>query len=236
VVVVHATTQIPWQAAAIAKMSAGLKALGVAYQVTDSRARTDDGLAILFGTTFWRDVERTGDYLLVDRCSFNDTNKFVSLVRNGHGRRGDHRVPHNAPGYRWQKYGVEVAPWHSGSRVVLCGQTESYSPTSLVEFYKAKATHFRKHPAGDNPTGLPETRSWENVGSAITLNSSVGVDAVLAGVPTVTLDEGAMAWEVTGHSVNEIVKPPRQDWLNWLAWTQWSWDEIAEGKPWQHLL
>jgi hypothetical protein len=51
----------------------------------------------------------------------------------------------------------------------------------------------------------------------------------------VTMDEGAMAWDVTGHK-DEILKPARLPWLHWLAWTQFSHDEISEGKPWAHLL
>jgi hypothetical protein len=69
----------------------------------------------------------------------------------------------------------------------------------------------------------------------VTLNSSVAVDAILAGVPTVTMDVGAMTWDVTSHHPAEVTKPPRLPWLHWLAWTQWSHDEIREGK-WAHLL
>jgi hypothetical protein len=218
-------------------MAAGLKAIGVRCEITSERERRE-GLPILFGTSLWRHLE-VGDYLLVDRCSFGDTNQYVSLVRNGHGRRGDHRVPASPSADRWRRHGVPVLPWRDGRRRVLCGQTEPYSPdwSALDAWYRAAGgTHFRRHPAGENPTGLPETRSWNDCGLALTLNSSVGVEAVLAGVPTVTMDAGAMAWDVTGHRPDEIVKPPRQDWLHWLAWTQWHWDEIAEGKPWAHLL
>jgi hypothetical protein len=82
---------------------------------------------------------------------------------------------------------------------------------------------------------LPECGGWKDVGRAITLNSSVAVDAVIAGVPTVTMDAAAMAWDVTAHDPRETTKPPRLPWLHWLAWTQWNWDEISEGK-WAHLL
>ena len=240
-VTVHASPTIGWHKAFAEKMTAGLRRLGVTHRVTDSRLRYSDGLAILLGTSAFRAVEATGPYLLVDRCSLGDTNRWVTLVRDGHGRRGDHRVPHGTPAYRWERMDdlVRLQPWRDGKRRVLCGQTESYSQTypSLADWYRvANATHFRRHPAGDNPTGLPEVKTWNDVGLAITLNSSVAVDAVLAGVPTVTMDEGAMAWDVTSHSPDERIKPPRLPWLHYLAWTQWSHDEIAEGTPWEHLL
>lgn len=231
--VIYAQPRIGWQREKAGKVADGLKALGVKHRITSDPVR-QDGLPILLGTTCWRALEK-GPYLLIDRASFRDP-EFVSLVRDGHGRRGDHRVPENPDPARWKRIGVPIEPWGSGPRKILCGQHASWCPTSLAEFYKTPATHFRRHPAADNPTGLPETRVWRDAGLAITLNSSVGVESVMAGVPTVTLDEGAMAWDVSGHSVDEVIKPPRQEWLSWLAWTQWSWDEIAEGKPWAHLL
>ena len=231
--VIHCEPRIEWQARRLPAMVAGLEALGVPYRVTSDRSR-QDGLPILFGTSCWRAVEATGPYLLVDRCSFGDTNDWVSLVRDGHGRRGDHRVSEGVSGDRWEQIGVPVLPWQTGERVVLCGQTEPYSPhwRRVEDWYATKQgmTHFRKHPAGLNPTGLPETRSWEDVGLAITLNSSVAVDALLNGVPTRVEDEGSMAWPGFGPDHDRL------PWLHWLAWTQWSWTEIAEGTPWAHLL
>jgi hypothetical protein len=70
----------------------------------------------------------------------------------------------------------------------------------------------------------------------VTLNSSVAVATVLAGIPTATLDEGAMAWEVTSHTPDTIATPDRTEWLHWLAWTQWTHDEIREGLPWRRFL
>jgi hypothetical protein len=238
VVTIHAEPRIGWQRERAPLIARGLSALGINWQLVSDQHRRE-GLAILLGTSCWRRLE-TGDYLLVDRCSFGDTNRQVSLVRNGHGRRGDHRVPANPSPERWAKHGVPVAPWRTGKRTVLCGQHESYSPTDpdLRAWYglvKPHATHFRQHPQSDNPTGLPATGEWSNVGKAITLNSSVGVAAVLAGIPTVTMDEGAMAWDVTSHVPHETSTPDRTEWLHWLAWTQWTWDEIAEGL-WAHML
>jgi hypothetical protein len=237
--VIHASPAIAWQREKLPAMMAGLEALGVPYRVTDAPVRQDGSLAILFGTTLWRRVETGGPFLLVDRCSYGDTRHFVTLVRDGHGRRGDHRVSEGACASRWERHQVPVRPWRHGPRVVLCGQHATWSPhwQRPADWYRSvHATHFRRHPAGDNPTGLPETREWAQAGLALTLNSSVGVEAVLAGVPTCAQDEGAMAWSVTSHDPAESITPDRTEWLHWLAWTQWSWTEIAEGKPWAHLL
>lgn len=236
--VIHCQPRIAWQKPFAEKMREGLAKIGIVAQVSDSRVRLEAGFPILLGTTLWRSIEQTGDFLLVDRCSFGDTNRYVSLVWNRHGRRGDHRLPDRITADRWEKHGIALQPYQIGSRVILCGQTESYSPhwESLNDWYRSvKATHFRKHPAGDNPTGLPEESGFTDCRVAVTLNSSIAVQTVMQGVPTVTMDEASMAWDVTGHSPEDIRMPDRRPWCHALAWTQWSHDEIREGRPIAHL-
>ena len=236
-VTIHCEPRIGWHARFAYTMRTGLKELGIESHTTDSRQRESD-IAILLGTTLWRNIERDGRFLLVDRASVGDPH-YVQLVWDGHGRRGDHCVPEDR-GDRWKTQSLEALPWRrGGENVVLCGQTEPYSPhyNSVEDWYfrVKNATHFRGHPAGTNPTGLPSWRFWFGIKRAVTLNSSVGVEAVLQGVPTVTMDEGAMAWDVTGHNPDESYTPERKDWLRWLAWTQWHYDEIAAGEPIRHL-
>lgn len=231
--VIHFSQAIAWQAWRAGVIRDGLEAQGIRVETTSDRFRHGDGFPILLGTTLWRGIENDGgDFLLVDRCSFGDTNRFVSLVWNGHGRRGDHRVPENYDASRWEKHGFELAPWRDGPRRILCGQVESYSPKwpSLDAWYASiDATHFRRHPSGLNPTGLPDAGNFDDCGLAITLNSSVGVQAVMAGVPTRVDDEGSMVWDF-------MLRADRLTWCHWLAWTQWSDDELREGTPWAYLL
>lgn len=238
--VIHCEPRIPWQPKRAAYFVEGFKRIGIPARVTSERRRLDEGFPVLLGTTCWRAIENDGgEYLLVDRCSFGDTEKFVSLVWNGHGRRGDHNVPSGYDGSRWKIYGPPLLPYRGGSEVILCGQTESYSPTwpSLDLWYASiVATHFRAHPAGSNPTRLPPSTDFDNCKVAVTLNSSIGTQCVLAGIPTVTMDQGAIAWDVTGHSLDDIRMPEREPWCHWLAWTQWTDEEIREGTPWAYLL
>jgi len=235
--VIHCNPAVPWQLKRGNYFAEGLRAAGLKVEFTSDRFRHDEGFPILLGTTFWKAIENDGgEFLLIDRCSFGDTDKFVSLVWNGHGRRGDHRVPENYDAGRWEKYGVELKPWKvGGSRTVLCGQVDSYSPEwpKLDAWYAAmQATHFRPHPASQNFTSLPTALDFDDCGLAVTLNSSVGVKAVLDGVPTQTWDPGAMAWDVSGHLVGEAFLEDRLPWCHWLAWTQWSDDEIRKGDLW----
>lgn len=228
-ITIHCQPKIGWQGPFAEKLARGLDKLGHRYVITAERMRINDGPAVLLGTSLWRGVEITGNYLLVDRCSFGDTNKQVSLVWNGHGRRGDHKVPQGYDGSRWEKHSVPLKPWKIGTKRVLCGQTESYCDRSLGDWYRSvDATHFRRHPAGENHTGLPEWDSFDDC-ELITLNSSIAVQGFIEGVKTEVHDEGGMAY---GY---ECADEGRLRLMNWLAWTQWTHDEIADGKPIAHL-
>ena len=238
-VAIHCNPSIGWQAKRAPQMLAGLTALGIPAYLTTERERLSK-VAVILGTTFFRAVGASeGDTLLVDRASVGDPH-YVSLVWNGHGRRGDHKVPEKRHD-RWPMLKVQMFPWQGfGDKIVLCGQTETWSPHyyTLEDWYARclhVATHFRHHPAGGNPTGLPLKQDWAGVGRVISLNSSVGVESVLNGIPTVTMDEGSMAWDVTSHQPGEIHTPNRDEWCQWLAWTQWHWDEIEAGHPIRHL-
>jgi hypothetical protein len=243
-VTIHANQDVPWHLKRGTFFAEGLAKAGIAYRFTRSRMRDGDGVPLLLGTTFWRNIETDGgEFILVDRCSFGDTEEYIQLVFNGHGRRGEHKMPEPPDPARWRNIGCPVRAWRrNGKRTVVCGQTESYSPEyRRIEDWYAKvvpfATHFRTHPAGYNPTKLPEAPDWRDVRCAITLNSSVGVQAVLAGIPTVTFDEAAMAWPVSSHSLDDpLITPDRGNWCTWLAWTQYSDSELREGDTWQRLL
>lgn len=68
----------------------------------------------------------------------------------------------------------------------------------------------------------------------IAYNSSATVDAVLAGIPAVTSDEGAMAFSITSHHVSQpLVTPDRAEWFRRMAWCQWTTPEIQSGEAWE---
>lgn len=102
---------------------------------------------------------------------------------------------------------------------------------------------YRPHPkALRQNSGLP-SRCWvqgtlaeDLAGAAFTVswNSNASVDSVLAGVPSVTLDKGAMAWAVTSHDINNpVTMPARTEWAAQLAWCQWQPAELSDGTAWR---
>lgn len=102
---------------------------------------------------------------------------------------------------------------------------------------------FRPHPLGLNgrTSAFPQANgtlqeALERAMWVVTFNSNSGVDSVLAGVPTVAMDRGSMAWGVTGRIPH--LQPPTPDrdvWAAEIAWTQWTLEEIRKGDAWDHL-
>jgi hypothetical protein len=210
VVTIHYEPSIAWQARRINQFSSGLTALGIHHRVTTSRKRISD-VAVLFGTTFFDGVKPGGDWLLVDRASIGDPD-YVRLVWNG----SNHRVPVDHDDSRWIALGVELQPKRAGDAVVICVEADGSYPDVI-------GTHARIHPRGFNPTGLPRT-DWID-GTYHVLRSSVAVESIIRGYPTVVYDPSSVAYGVTD----------RESWAHWLAWAQWRWDEIEAGEPMRHL-
>jgi len=91
--------------------------------------------------------------------------------------------------------------------------------------------------------------SFNDVYCVVTMSSTVGVHAVLAGVPTVAVDQTSMT-RVPAHTVSlaDLTMVPdidelipswqrkRPAWVNFLAHSQWSVAELASGEALKHAL
>ena len=69
-------------------------------------------------------------------------------------------------------------------------------------------------------------------------SSSATIDALIEGVPCITLDPANFAWPVSDHDVTMIERPTlfeREQWLYDLAYAQWSPTEMQAGCAWRHL-
>jgi len=78
--------------------------------------------------------------------------------------------------------------------------------------------------------------NFNEVSLVVTVNSNTGVDSVLYGVPTVTVDNVAMSWDVTLHTVPHVTNTmeqfysfDRQKWANELAYKQFNKEEMRTG-------
>lgn len=198
------------------------------------------------------------DYLVMERGYFGDRMRFCSLGYNGLNGHADF-LADKMPSDRWEKHGVEVKPWRTeeGEYWLLMGQVagdQSVKGVDLegwygdivedIRYVTDLPVFFRPHPQSrqnDGPVcdgyktgGLSET--LQDAHCVVTYNSNSGVDAALAGVPVIAVNEGAMAWDVSMHEITgEQYLPVRTQWLNDLAYKQWLLEEIASGEAWEHL-
>ena len=182
---------------------------------------------------------RSGDYV-------KDRLRFVSVGWNGlHGCADP--GPLDCPPDRWEAIGVKLRPWRTeGNYILICDQHpgDSVSPGNRSWWVAALdeaepdmrlSSIYRPHPLMANDMG-PLSQSLRDAAMCVTWSSTAALEAVCLGVPTVALNRGSMAWEVTSHSVSE---PPylgeREQWAYNLAYRQWTHDELKDGSAWPHL-
>lgn len=79
-------------------------------------------------------------------------------------------------------------------------------------------------------------------GICISYSSGSSVDAVLQGVPCITIDEGNLAYSISSHRIADITNPllvsrsQIDSWLIRLANSQWSENEMSAGLVWNHIV
>lgn len=188
-------------------------------------------------------------YLVMERGYLGNRKRWTSLGWNGLNGRAE--FPHAVD--RWLARFDAVAqltPWmdtDSRREVLLIQQVPGDASVEgvdleawyqqVTDYYTGEgfSVHHRAHPKMTR-AAVPLADDLARARLVVTYNSTAAVEAVLAGVPTITLDRGSMAWEVTGH---RLTRQPRKlihnrnDWASNLAWKQWSFDEIACGYAWE---
>lgn len=251
-IIVHAGAHEHQQVAA-AQMAAGLARHGLAVRWNEHRPCD---IAIVWGG---RQRERVageaGHVLVMERGHVGDRMTMTSCGWDGLARRGRYPLAMDG-GARWRaRYGELMRPWtHREGYALVLGQVSgdaALGGLDVLAWAGEVATdlrgrgwdvRFRPHPLaqsgllGVRRIGGTLEQALAGAAFCVTFNSTSGVEAVLAGVPTIALDAGAMAWPVASHAVGErLVRPDRELWAHDLAWTQWSPEEISNGEAWAHL-
>lgn len=194
------------------------------------------------------------DVLVMERGYLGDRFKWTSLGWNGLNGWATFPPAPDDGGERFQSnHGHLLKPWREGGGeyALLIGQVvgdASLRGKNLKPWYAQTAQRaakrfglpvlFRAHPDSHRRGGLfgvPGTtmqhgslaEALARAAVVICYNSNTAVDAVLAGVPTVCVDRGSMAFEMCSHDIDAaLVRPDRERWAAQLAWRQWTLDEI----------
>ncbi|GAB3282634.1 hypothetical protein GCM10027347_58990 [Larkinella harenae] len=241
----------------------GLKTLGIAAVGSYSETHVKTEHVACWGWRTGKILREKGHHVLVmERGYLGDRFRYTSLGWNGLNGRAVFPLYADDGGERFRSMAEmkEWAPPGHGKYILLMGQVphdQSLAGRDLMPWYVETAQRaaefyqlpvvFRQHPdltkKGLNQQPLhvqTSHRSMEEdlAGAALVIayNSNSAVDAVLHGIPTLTFDEGAMAWPVTGHAIGEEFCPDRRPWAHALAWKQWDIDEIRSGKALSGLL
>lgn len=208
--------------------------------------------------------------LIMERGYLGDRHRWTSLALNGLNGRATFPPPpaDSHPSRFQQHHGHLYRPWRTGGQYALViGQVpgdaslqgrDLYAAGGFyetmarrcVELYNLPA-YFRPHPLTLKRGGAQEIRGASTLGGSleealagaalvVTFNSNTGVESLLAGVPTVVSDVGAMSWEVALHELPASLDVPepagRRDWAEALAWKQWELEEIKSGRALETLL
>jgi len=200
------------------------------------------------------------DYLVMERGYVGARFEYTSLGFNGLNGRADF-LNDTVPDDRLYLFINLMRRWRGlkGRYWAIMGQVAGDASLAGCDIYnwyqdiiadiKGRSTQpivFRPHPLSrqySSPMGssLRTGRLSDILADAkavITYNSNSGVDAILAGVPTMAQDRGSMAYAVACHKFEDLAdtgEPDRKTWLQRLSYCQWSSAEIADGIAWQHL-
>jgi hypothetical protein len=140
---------------------------------------------------------------------------------------------------RWDSWGVELAPWRTGTETIVLGQRGIgehgiRSPDGWGERMARKlGARLRPHPGTAKTPLEPDLLNAEKV---VTWNSGAALKALMFGVP-VWYDfphwiGGPAASRIGETLVRDDEK--RLSVFRRLAWSMWTLDEIAEGAAFEH--
>lgn len=152
---------------------------------------------------------------------------------------------------RWDVLGVDLKRWRAeGEHILVCpnrsfGRPDLIMPLRWAEDVKArfsKATkreiRIRPHP-GNGAHRTPLAEDLAGAWACIIWSSSAGVQALMAGIPVICEAPRWICRGATGPTPEralEMGRDAREYEMRGLAWAQWHVDEIASGKPFDHLL
>jgi hypothetical protein len=187
-------------------------------------------------------------------------NGYIGRDRDGHQRYAIALHGHNGSGTwprggpeRWRALGVPLAPWREGGDYILVAPNRSFGMRGLampgrwadevvrrLRMVTSSPIRVRPHP-GNHAPAVPLERDLERARSVVIWASSVGVHALVAGVPVTCespfwICKSATRSEPATVNLRPAERPDRLPALERLAWAQWTLEEIAAGVPFRYLL
>ena len=166
------------------------------------------------------------------------------------------------PADRFDHHEIEPLPWfHDGEWFLLAGMSQKaawvcgYEPevweretVKMLQNHSNRGIIYRPKPSWRGATRIEGTvfstsdrelkLDIDRAYAVVTHHSNVGIDALIRGIPVMTVEGAASA---LGHKPSPELKryfpedAVRQQFLNDLAYTQWKPSEMASGAAWAHF-
>jgi hypothetical protein len=243
----------------------GLRRHGVEVRPARFNVPTPADLVVIWGWKQRPVIDaaqkRGAAILVMERAHLSPRMEWTSCGLNGLGNRATYAKLEDG-GARWREhFGHLEQEWrHINGYTLICGQCAGDASIWGCDFpawaqaaadaarAAGRDVVYRPHPfaykhQGDRccPKGArfsaaPLAKDLAGAAQVVTYNSTAGVETVLAGVPTVATDQGAMAWDMCTHEVGApLIRPDRTEWMHGLAWTGFLPHEIESGFMWEHL-
>ena len=201
-----------------------------------------------------------GRRLVIEQAYVNRGRHKIAIGYDGLANKGNF-YNNNMPDDRWKKLNVDLKDYKTdGNHVLIIGQIPHDTQVQHINFYKwvqntinevKKHTDlpiiYRPHPklkinkktfkdVIESDVSLED--DFKRAKVCITFNSTTGVDAIINGIPTISMDDGSMVYDITSHDLSTVINPymvDRKQWSNNIAYTQWNEDEVISGEFWDHL-
>lgn len=174
----------------------------------------------------------------------------------GHGR--SYRITRNGyeagairhcPNDRVDDLGIEIRPWRkSGNEVIVCPPTDYFmqahgcpdwlaTTLATLKSVTDRPIIVRKKPKGGE-AAVPLRTALETAHALVTHSSNVAIEAVCLGTPVFVAPTSAAApvGRTDLAQLEDPVCPERDAWLAHLAYSQYSFEEIEDGRAWKMLL
>lgn len=174
--------------------------------------------------------------------------QYYAIARHGHNGSGEWfpRGPE-----RWAALGIEEKRWRMSGDHILVAPNRYFGPRGFVmpqewdkrtvqalRRYTKRPIRVRQHPGTSKPE-RPLEEDLANCWAVVIWASSVGVHALLAGIPVICCAPWWILKSAAPARIEDVdltVVGERRPALERLAWAQWTVEEIARGDPFHHLL
>ena len=250
-IVIHAS-RIEWQTRWAKYVATGLRKHGHQVTITPANRPVPCDMAVLMGPNAYQTIERSSTpFLMFNRKLVgNDptvVHEYCTVSWNGFNGNGIFCVRDVDPARLESVLKVEeIEDWKTeGNHLLLIEQSNigrSKVFSSLDQYYQtvrktaSSPVVFRKKPIGEKNIKPTAVRAGlVGAKAVVNLNSTISVEALIAGVPVVSLDAGDPTFAITSHNINEITYPDRLPLLQYLAHCQWHYTEVESGSFWEHI-